>query len=234
MHGPREAHTTFCDHRSQLKQCYLVSQHHISSSAAAQTCNISTFRLSNLLMESVPPWDLYIAAQHLIFTVTICNSHEPLATPSIIARVSILQAWVVVQWCCRFNDSHWWDFPPPISTNLVVGCSVRGRSHVCCESFSTVSSLFLPSFKSNLRTRPRKHPFGLTSPCSSNLLLSNRFRHSPRVFAISALRCHSVLESALDFTMQQEYRAIRTNDQQSSKLSAALHLCVITASANFV
>ena len=145
--------------------------------------------------------------------MTTCNSHEPLATPSIIARVSILQAWVVVQWCCLFNDSHRWDFAPPILTNLVVGCSVRGRSHFCCGSSSTVSSFFLPSFKSNLQTRPRNHPFGLTSPW--NLLLSNRFRLSLRVSATSALRCHSVLESTLDFTMQQEYGAIRTNDPQS-------------------
>ena len=160
--------------------------------------------------------------------MTICDSHEPLATPLIIARVSILQAWVVDQWCCRFNDSHRWDFPPPISTNLVVGCSVRGRSHFCCGSSSTVSSFFLVSFKSNLQTRPRNHPCGLTSPW--NLLLSNRFRLLLPVSAISALRCHSVLESALEFIMQQEYGAIRTNDQQSSKLSGALHLCVITAS----
>jgi len=159
-------HTTFCDHRSQLKRCSFVSQYHSRSSATAQTCNTSTLLLGNLLMESVPTWDLYVAAQHLIFTVTICNSHEPLATPSIIARVSILQAWVVVQWCCRFNDSHRWDFPPPISTNLVVGCSVRGRSHFCCGSSSTVSSFFLPSFKSNSQSRPRKHPSGLTSLCS--------------------------------------------------------------------
>ena len=68
---------------------------------------------------------------------------------------------VVVQWCCHFNDSHQWVFPPPISTNLVVCCSVRGRSLFCCGSSSTVSSFFLLSFKSNLRTRPRKHPFGL-------------------------------------------------------------------------
>ena len=103
------------------------------------------------------------------------------------------------QYGCRFNDSHRWDFPPPISTILVVGCSVRGRSHFCCGSSSTVSSFFLPSFKSNVQTRPRNHPFGLTSPCSSSLLLSNRFRLSLPVSATSALRCHSVLESSLDF-----------------------------------
>ena len=170
-------------------------------------------------------------AQHLIFTVTICNSHEPLATLSIIARVSILQASIVVQWCCRFNDSHRWDFPPPISTNLVVGCSVRGRSHVCCGSSSTVSSLFLPSFKSNLRSRPSEtslwsQPVSVLRPS----LLSNRFRRSLPESVTSALRCHSVLKSALDFIMQQDYGAIRTDDQQSSKLSGALHLCVITAS----
>ena len=116
--------------------------------------------------------------------MTICSSHEPLATPLIIARVSILQAWVIVQGCCHFNDLHWWDFPPPISTILVVGCSVRGRSHVCCESFSTVSSFFLLSFKSNLQTRLRNHPSGLTSPW--NLLLSNRF--SPFASSVCDLR----------------------------------------------
>ena len=145
----------------QLKRCYPVSQYHSRPSATAQTCIISTLLLGNLLMESVPPWDLYIAAQHLVFTVTICNSHEPLATPSIIARVSIFQAWVVVQWCCRFNDSHRWDFPPPISTNLVVGCSVRGRSHFCCGSSSTVSS-----FPSQLLNQTRNFDLGSIPPVS--------------------------------------------------------------------
>ena len=180
-------------------------------------------------MKVVPTWEHLHRGLVFLLASMICNSHEPLATPLIIARVSILQAWVVIQWCCCFNDSHRWDFPPPITTSLVVGCSVRGRSHFCCGASSTVSSFFLLSFKSNLQTRPRKHPFGLNQSLFFVPLLSNRFRHSLRVSATSALRCHSVLESALDFSMQREYRAIRTNDQQSSKLSGALHLCVITA-----
>ena len=156
----------------------------------------------------------------------ICNSHEPLATPSIIARVSILQAWVVVQWRCRFNDSHRWDFPPPISTNLVVGCSVRGRSHFCCGSSSTVSSLVHPSFKSDLQSRPRKHPSGLTSLCSLCYQIGFAVRFQclqPPLFAATLY-----LNPPWTF-MQQEYGAIRTNGQQSSKLLGALHLCVIMA-----
>ena len=170
-------HPTFCDHRYQLKRCYFVSQYYSRPSATAQTCNILTLLLGNLLMESVPTWGLYIAAQHLVFTVTICNSHEPLATPLIIARVSILQAWVIIQWCCCFNDSHRWDFPPPITTSLVIGCSVRGQSHLCCGASSTVSYIFLLSFQSNLKTRPQKHPFGLNQSLFFVPLLSNRFRH---------------------------------------------------------
>ena len=131
---------------------------------------------ANLLMKVVPTWENLHCGLVFLLASMICSSHEPLATPPIIERVSILQAWVVVQWCCHFNDSHQWDFLPPISTILVVGCSVRGRAHVCCESFSTASSFFLLSFKSSLRSRPRDHPFGLTSPCSSSLLLLNRLR----------------------------------------------------------
>ena len=140
LHGPHN----LCDHRSQSKRCSSVSQYHSRSSATAQTCNTSTLLLDNLLMESVPTWDLYIVAQHLVFTVTICNSHEPLATPSIIARVSILQAWVVVQWCCRFNDSHRWDFPPPISTNFSC-CLQRERAISFLLWIILNCEFFLPS-----------------------------------------------------------------------------------------
>ena len=132
-------HNILCSrHSSEMK--LFLSQLVDCSSATSKPATSQLLLLGNLLMESVPTWDLYVAAQHLVLTVTICNSHEPLATPSIIARVSIFQAWVVVQWCCHFNDSLRWDFPPPISTNLVVGCSVRGQSHFCCGSSSTVSS----------------------------------------------------------------------------------------------
>ena len=129
----------------------------------------------------------------------ICNSHEPLATPSIIARVSIIQAWVVVQWCCRFNDSHRWVFPPPITTSLVIGCSVRGRSHFCCGASSTVS--FFSSFSALNQTYKLdlgSIPLVSTSLCSSSLLFLNQLCRSLRVSATFALLCHSVLKSFLD------------------------------------
>ena len=114
LHGPHN----FA--RSSLSVEALLFRKPVSQQIFRHCANLQHLNLAprQLAYGVCPTWDLYVAAQHLIFTVTICNSHEPLATPSIIARVSILQAWVVVRWCCRFNDSHWWVFPPPISTNF--------------------------------------------------------------------------------------------------------------------
>ena len=134
-------HNILCSRHSSETKLF-VSQLVDCSSATSKPATSQLLLLGNLLMKVVPTWEHLHRGLVFLLASMICNSHEPLATPSIIARVSIPQAWVVVQWCCCFNDSNWWDFPPPITISLVIGCSVRGRSHFCCGASSTVSSFF--------------------------------------------------------------------------------------------
>ena len=146
--------------------------------------------------------------------------------PSIIARVSIFQAWVVVQWCCRFNDSHQWDFPPPILTNLVVGCSVRGISFLLwiflnCEFFLSPFPALNQTYKLDLGIIPSVSPVLGTFCYQIGFAFRFQCLRSP-LFAATLY-----WNPPWTFTMRQEYRAVRTNDQQSSKLSGALHLFLL-------